>query len=488
VTEPTLYELSVPGRTGLDLPEPEVPDTELPADLLREDNGLPELSQIDVVRHYLRLSQRNFGVDSGFYPLGSCTMKYNPKLNDRVARLPGFIATHPLQDESLVQGNLALMYRLQHWLAEIGGFAGVSLQPAAGAQGELTALLMMRAYHQERGEAARTQVLIPDSAHGTNPASASMAGLQVLQIPSNERGNVDTEALAAACDETVAGIMLTNPNTLGLFEEQIEEVAERVHACGGLVYGDGANMNALAGVVKPAELGVDLMHYNLHKTFSTPHGCGGPGSGPLGASEALREYLPGPIVDVVSTSADRTQDRYELRKPLKSIGRMCTHLGNFAMLIRAYAYIRLHGAEGLRLNSMHAVLNANYLRVALRDLYRVPFDRLNMHEFVCEGRFEGSDVKAFDISKRLMDYGFHPPTNHFPLTVREALMIEPTETESQQTLDAFVEAMRKIAEEAVRDPALVRAAPHTTPVRRLDEARAARHPVLAERPSEDGPR
>jgi glycine dehydrogenase subunit 2 len=282
-------------------------------------------------------------------------------------------------------------------------------------------------------------------------------------------------------------MMLTNPNTLGLFEEQIEEVVERVHACGGLVFGDGANMNALAGIVKPGELGLDLMHYNLHKTFSTPHGCGGPGSGPLGASEALREYLPGPVVDVEATSADGTGGHYVLRQPSKSIGRMCTYLGNFGMLIRAYAYIRLHGTEGLRLNSIHAVLNANYLRVALRDFYRVPFDRINMHEFVCEGRFEGSDVNAYDISKRLMDYGFHPPTNYFPLTVREALMIEPTETESRQTLDAFVEAMRKIAAEAVQDPARVRTAPHTTPVRRLDEVRAARHPVLAERLREDGP-
>jgi glycine dehydrogenase subunit 2 len=296
VSEATLYELSVPGRIALELPASDVPEVELPKGLLRQDNRLPELSQLDVMRHYLRLSQRNFGVESGFYPLGSCTMKYSPRLYESLARLTGFADTHPLQDPPQVQGNLAIMYRLQVWLAEIGGFAGVSLQPAAGAQGELTALLMMRAYHLERGEAQRTQVLIPDSAHGTNPASTTMAGLTALQIPSDERGNVDLAALRAACDESVLAIMLTNPNTLGLFEERVEDVVRLVHDCGGLVYGDGANLNALVGVVKPGALGFDVMHYNLHKTFATPHGGGGPGSGPLGASEMMRDYLPGPIV------------------------------------------------------------------------------------------------------------------------------------------------------------------------------------------------
>jgi glycine dehydrogenase subunit 2 len=497
VSEPTLYGLSAPGRTGLSLPALDVPEAELPAaEPLREDNGLPELSQLDVVRHYLRLSQRNYGVDSGFYPLGSCTMKYNPRVDERIAGWPGFACIHPLQDESEVQGNLALMYDLQRCLAEIGGFAAVSLQPAAGAQGELTALLMIRAYHVHRGDEGRTQMLIPDSAHGTNPASTAMAGFEVLEIPSDERGNVDLEALDAACDERVAGLMITNPNTLGLFEERIEEVVARVHACGGLVYGDGANMNALAGALRPGDLGIDLMHYNLHKTFSTPHGGGGPGSGPLAASERLRDFLPGPIVEL-DPASDEGAPRHRLRHPARSIGRMCAFHGSFGTMVRAYAYIRMHGAEGLRRASMHATLNANYLRVRLRDRYPVPYDRVNMHEFVCQGRIEGSDVTAYDIGKRLMDHGFHPPTNYFPLIVREALMIEPTETESKATLDAFVAALDAIADEAVSDPERVRTAPHTTPVRRLDEVRAARHPILSEPPHapdtpasdpEDGPR
>jgi glycine dehydrogenase subunit 2 len=479
VSEPTLYELSAAGRTGLDLPGLDVPEETIPAELLRDDNGLPELSQLDVVRHYLRLSQRNFGVDSGFYPLGSCTMKYNPRVNERIAALAGFVDTHPLQDESQVQGNLAVLYGLQQWLGEIGGFPQVSLQPAAGAQGELTALLMMRAYHRDRGDEGRNQILIPDSAHGTNPASTAMAGFEVLELPSDARGNVDLDALDAACDERVAGLMITNPNTLGLFEERIEDVVARVHDCGGLVYGDGANMNALAGILRPGELGIDLMHYNLHKTFSTPHGGGGPGAGPLAASEVLRDFLPGPLVDVERPDMG-APERYLLRTPAKSIGRMCTFLGNFGTMLRAYAYVRMHGADGLRASSMHATLNANYLRVSLRDRYPVPYDRLNMHEFVCRGRIEGSDVSAYDICKRLMDHGFHPPTCYFPLIVHDALMIEPTETESLATLDAFVAAMRAIADEAVADPESVRTAPHTTPVRRLDEVQAARHPVLSE--------
>jgi len=480
VSEPTLYELSEPGRSGLALPALDVPEQEIPAELLREDNGLPELSQLDVVRHFLRLSQRNFGVDSGFYPLGSCTMKYNPKLGERVAGLSGFRDTHPLQDLSEVQGNLCVMHRLQRWLAEIGGFAEVSLQPAAGAQGEFTALLMMRAYHLDRGDDGRTQILIPDSAHGTNPASTAMAGFEVLEIPSDARGNVDLEALDAACDERVAGLMITNPNTLGLFEERIEEVVARVHGCGGLVYGDGANMNALAGILRPGDLGIDLMHYNLHKTFSTPHGGGGPGSGPLGANEALSAYLPGPIVRAEPAGDAGATERYALASPERSIGRMCAFLGNFGMLVRAYAYIRLHGAPGLRQNSLHSVLNANYVRVGLRDRYPVPFDRINMHEFVCQGRPRGSEVHAVDVAKRLIDFGFHPPTMYFPLIVPEALLIEPTETESRETLDAFVAALRAIADEATASPEILRSAPHSAPVRRLDEVRAARQPLLCD--------
>src|SRR5215475_14075044 len=474
----TVYELSVPDRAGIGLPAGDVPFTELPAVELRADCGLPELSQLDVVRHYVALSQRNFGVDSGFYPLGSCTMKFNPKVNEAVARIPGFCDTHPLQPQETVQGNLALMFELQRWLAEIGGFAGVSLQPCAGAHGELTGLLMMRAYHHERGDTKRTRILIPDSAHGTNPASTTMAGFTAVEIPSNGRGNIDLQAVRAACDDTLAGIMMTNPNTLGLFEERIEEVVQLVHNCGGLVYGDGANLNAVVGIVRPGDLGFDVMHYNLHKTFATPHGGGGPGSGPVGASARLNDFLPGPIVE---KAQDPDGPVYRLAMPAKSIGRVSAFLGNFGMFVRAYAYIRQHGAAGLRANSEHAVLNANYLRVRLHDTFTVPFERVNMHEFVCRGAIEGTGVRALDVSKRLLHYGFHPPTNYFPLIVPEALMIEPTETETKPTLEAFVTAMRKIVEEARTDPALVKSAPHDTPVRRLDEVKAARELVLSDR-------
>jgi glycine dehydrogenase subunit 2 len=476
---PTLYELSVRGRRGIDLPDCDVPQAPLPAGELAADCDLPELSQLDVVRHFLALSQRNFGVDTGFYPLGSCTMKYNPKVNEQIARLAGFAETHPLQEPESVQGNLELMFNLQQWLAEIGGFAGVSLQPSAGAHGEFTGLLMMRAYHRDRGEHERTRILIPDSAHGTNPASTTMAGFTAVELPSDARGNVDLDAVAAACDRTVAGIMMTNPNTLGLFEEHIGEVVRLVHACGGLVYGDGANMNALAGIARPGDLGFDVMHFNLHKTFSTPHGGGGPGAGPVGVSARLADFLPGPVIDVDRSATGDA--RYVLAQPAKSIGRVSTFFGNFGMFVRAYAYIRRHGGEGLRANSEHAVLNANYLRIKLRDTFRVPFDRMNMHEFVCQGAVASTGVRALDISKRLLDYGFHPPTNYFPLIVPEALMIEPTETESKPTLDAFVAAMQAIAAEAHSDPELVKGAPHDTPVRRLDEVRAARTPVLCDR-------
>jgi glycine dehydrogenase subunit 2 len=478
----TVYEKSVPGRRGTDLPEPDVPLAELPLAELRDDCGLPELSQLEVVRHYLALSHRNFGVDSGFYPLGSCTMKYNPKVNEEIARLPAFAEAHPLQNADTVQGSLAVVFELQRWLAEIAGFAAVSLQPAAGAQGEFTGLLMIRAYHRERGEASRHRILIPDSAHGTNPASTTMAGYTAVEIPSDRRGNIDLEAVRAACDERLAGMMMTNPNTLGLFEEQLETVIGLVHEAGGLVYGDGANLNAIAAIVRPGDLGFDVMHYNLHKTFATPHGGGGPGSGPVGASRRLMEFLPGPLV-AAETVGDKT--RYVLADPPKSIGRISAYLGNFGMFARAHAYIRRHGAAGLRENSAHAVLNANYLRVRLRDAFTVPFDRLNMHEFVCRGAIDGTPVRALDVSKRLLDYGFHPPTNYFPLIVPEALMIEPTETEAKPTLDAFVAAMHAIAREAHSDPALVKGAPHRTPVSRLDEVRAARELILAD-PTKSG--
>lgn len=470
----TLYEKSVAGRAAVVLPELDVPSAPLPEDRLREALALPELSQLEIVRHYQSLSQRNFGVDTGFYPLGSCTMKYNPRLGESVARLPGFTDAHPLQPAETVQGLLEVMHDLQLWLAELGGLDAVSLQPAAGAQGELTALLMLRAFHLERGETRRTQVLIPDSAHGTNPASTAMAGLSVLQIPSDGRGNVDLGALEAACDDSVAGLMLTNPNTLGFFEERIDDVVGLVHGCGGLVYGDGANMNALAGIARPGDLGIDLMHFNLHKTFATPHGGGGPGSGPVAASAALAPYLPGPVVE---RSGDGV---FALVHPPKSIGRMCKFHGNFGALVRAWAYIRLLGADGLRDASRHAVLNANYLHAGLKPHFAMPYDRRPMHELVCRGDV-APGVHAVDVCKRLMDHGFHPPTSYFPLIVPEALMIEPTETETRETLDAFAAAMRAIADEAASDPAALKAAPHATPVRRLDEVAAARHPVLRER-------
>jgi len=482
--EPIIYDLGAPGRRGIEMPEPDVPLAKLPAGLVRDDLDLPEVSEIDVVRHFTRLSQLNHGIDKDFYPLGSCTMKYNPRLNEDMARLPGFAGIHPYQDPSSAQGALELMFDLQQWLMELGGFAGVSLQPAAGAHGEFSGILMMRAYHLDRGDTKRTKILIPNSAHGTNPASTTMSGLEAVELPSDERGNVDLEALKAACDDTVVGMMITNPNTLGLFEEHILQVVKLVHDCGGLVYGDGANFNALMGIVRPGDLGFDVMHYNLHKTFSTPHGGGGPGSGPVGVAERLLPFLPGPIVDIVQEplSEDDMPD-YGFVMPPKSIGRVKAFYGNFGMFVRAYAYMLVYGGEGLRHVSQMAVLNANYIRARLRDTYHVPYDRINMHEFVAEGIFDDvPGVHALDISKRLMDYGMHPPTNYFPLIVHEALMVEPTETESKQALDAFVEVMLTIAREAHEQPDLLTGAPHIAPVGRLDEVKAARDLALCCRP------
>ncbi|MEJ2549496.1 MAG: aminomethyl-transferring glycine dehydrogenase subunit GcvPB [Anaerolineales bacterium] len=479
MTEPLIYELSSSGRTAIEMPAPEVEKAEIPASLEREELPLPELSEIDVVRHFTRLSQLNHGVDTGFYPLGSCTMKYNPKINEEVARLPGFALTHPLQDPALLQGNLALMYAVQQWLMEIGGFRAVSLQPAAGAQGELTGILIIRAYHEDRGDTKRNRILVPDSAHGTNPASIAMSGMEVVEVPSDPRGNIDIEALRSQCGDTVAGLMLTNPNTLGLFEEHVQEVIQLVHGCGGLVYGDGANMNALLGVVRPGDLGFDILHYNLHKTFSTPHGGGGPGAGPVGVAAHLADFLPSPLVDIVEVGDENVPPLYGLVEPAKSIGRMKLFHGHFGVLVRAYTYMRMQGNEGLRDVADHAVLNANYLRVKLQDVYRIPYDRICMHEFVAEGKWDDAPgVHALDIAKRLMDFGFHPPTNYFPLIVPEALMIEPTETESKQTLDAFVAAMQQIAREAHEDPEILTTAPHKTPFGRMDEVRAAKQLVL----------
>lgn len=482
IVEPTIFDLSSRGRVGVRMPESDVPAAEPPPQhLLRPELPLPELAEVDVVRHYMRLSKFNYSVDGGFYPLGSCTMKYNPKINEDVCRLPGFLFTHPLQPIETVQGNLALMYQLQEWLKEIAGFAAVTLQPAAGAHGEFTGVLMMRAYHKSRGDDKRVKMLIPDAAHGTNPASVGMMGMTVVTIPSDERGNVDLKALEAACDDTVVGMMLTNPNTLGLFDENIEKVIALVHGCGGLMYGDGANLNALLGIVRPGDLGFDVMHFNLHKTFAVPHGGGGPGVGPVGVAARLADFLPEPLVGILE-EGDEDKDMpplYGYVKPAKSIGRMKAFHGHFGGgFVRSFTYIAMHGPDGLKDIAQYAVLNANYLQARLRDTYHIPFDRICMHEFVAEGQFEGSDVRALDISKRLMDYNFHPPTNYFPLIVHEALMIEPTETENKDTLDAFAETMIKIAEEAKTNSAIVKSAPNNTQFGRMDEVKAARELVL----------
>jgi glycine dehydrogenase subunit 2 len=515
MSEPIIYELGAPGRCAVHLPDLDVPQSALPPDnLLRDDLDLPEVSETDLVRHYVHLSRMNYGVDVGFYPLGSCTMKYNPKVNEDAARMPGFTQVHPYQPESTVQGNLRLMYELQEFLKALSGFEAVSLQPAAGAQGELTGILMIRAFHEARGDAQRTLILIPDSAHGTNPASTTMVGFEMVQLKSDPRGNVDLDDLRArlASDgPRVAGMMLTNPNTLGLFDENLLEITRLVHAAGGLMYGDGANFNALMGVAKPAQLGFDVMHFNLHKTFSTPHGGGGPGAGPVGATEALASFLPGPIVaaevclldavtgerwDQLASDLDEEWDAeddegavengmavkglwFSLKMPVCSIGRVKSFYGQFGVFVRAYTYIRMLGAQGLKEATLAAVLNANYLQVILKELYPLPYDRVCMHEFVVQGHIEGApDVRALDVSKRLIDYGMHPPTNYFPLIVPEALMIEPTETESKRTLDAFVEAMTRIAQEARANPQLLHDAPVNAPVGRLDEVRAARNLVL----------
>jgi len=479
MAEPTIFEISSAGRIGVKYPSPDVPETPLPVNFARDQLPLPELSEQDVIRHYTRLSKLNYSVDGGFYPLGSCTMKYNPRVNERAARLPGFASVHPFQPVETVQGCLAIMYNLQLWLQEISGFKGVSLQPAAGAQGEFVGVSIIKSYHESRKDSKRTKILIPDSAHGTNPASSAMKGYEIVPIPTDANGDVDLEALRAACDETTAGLMLTNPNTLGLFEKDVVEVIQIVHAAGGLVYGDGANLNALLGIVRPGDLGIDIMHFNLHKTFSTPHGGGGPGSGPVGVASHLVDFLPAPVVDVMEKGTEDMAPLYGFRSPSRTIGRVKSFNGHFGMLVRAFVYISMHGPDGLLSISKYAVLNANYLLAKLKPYYKLPYDRVCMHEFVLEGRWEDAPgVIALDIAKRLMDYGFHPPTNYFPLIVHDALMIEPTETENKQILDAFAEALIKIAGEAKTEPELLKTAPHVTPVGRLDEVKAARDLVL----------
>ena len=472
MTLPLLMEQSAHGRVGAVLPPLDVPEQPLPdGAALRHELPLPEVTEPQVVRYFTRLSQLNYAIDTNFYPLGSCSMKYNPKVNDEMASLPGLAAIHPAQQVETVQGALQLMYLLQGYLSQITGMDGTSLSPLAGAQGEFCGMLMIRAYHEERGDLGRKTVVIPDNAHGTNPASAAMAGFQVITIPSDARGDMDLHALEDVASQGLAGVMLTLPNTLGLFDTKIVELCETVHRAGGLVYGDGANMNALLGRVKLAHLGFDLVHLNLHKTFSTPHGGGGPGAGPVCVNARLLNYLPAPVVESVPDGG------FRLSRPEKSIGRVGGFHGNFGVLVRAFCYIRTLGDMGLRQVSADAVLHANYLLHALKDTFPLPYDRPCMHEVIFSAR-SPSGVRGLDIAKRLLDYGFHAPTMYFPLIVDEALMIEPTETESKETLDAFIEAMKAIGRESVEDPELVKGAPHTTPVSRLDEAGAARRPDL----------
>ncbi len=477
--EPLIYEISQPGRISFSLPDLDVPQAEMPdAAMLREPEkiGLPEVSELDVVRHFTHLSRLNYAIDVGFYPLGSCTMKYNPKLNEDMARLPGFSDVHPLQPEETVQGALQIQYELQKYLAEISGFDAVTLQPAAGAHGELVGVLTIRAYHVARGDTKRTKILVPDAAHGTNPATAAMCGYQVVTLKSDKRGNVDLAHLRQMAGPDTAGMMLTNPNTLGLFDENLMEICDIVHKAGGLMYGDGANFNAVLGIARPGDLGFDVMHINLHKTFSTPHGGGGPGSGPVCVKNRLAPYLPTPIVERDEKDG---QTRYFFRELPESVGKVRSFWGNFGMHVRAYTYIRVHGAAGLRAISENAVLNANYMMNKLKGTFDLPYDRTCMHEFVLSGRRQkAKGVKTLDIAKRLLDYGYHSPTIYFPLIVEEAIMIEPTETESKTTLDKFMDDLLKIAKEVEEEPDLVKNAPYTTPVLRLDEATAARKPQV----------
>ncbi|MWC27840.1 aminomethyl-transferring glycine dehydrogenase subunit GcvPB [Paenibacillus sp. MMS18-CY102] len=475
---PLIFDRSRTGRIACSLPACDVPELPLegciPPSLLRKaPAALPELYEVDVIRHYTALSRRNFGVDNGFYPLGSCTMKYNPKLHEDIARLPGIASLHPYQPESTVQGALELLHTLQSDLAAITGMDAVSLQPAAGAHGEWTGLRMIRAYHESRGE-QRKQVLVPDSSHGTNPASASAAGYTAVTLKSDTRGLVDLDALRAAVGPDTAALMLTNPNTLGLFEEQIIEIADIVHQAGGLLYYDGANANAIMGITRPGDMGFDVVHLNLHKTMSTPHGGGGPGAGPVGVKRFLEPFLPKPLI---ASRPDGTYF-YDYDRPL-SIGRVKPYHGNFGILVRAYAYIRSYGAEGLRRVSECAVLNANYMRSRLSAAFEMPFPRICKHEFVLSGsRQKAYGVRTFDMAKRLLDFGFHPPTVYFPLIVEESMMIEPTETESKETLDRFIDTMLQIAWEAEHAPEKILQAPAGTAVSRLDETLAARRPIL----------
>lgn len=471
-----IFELSKPGRCGYSLPANpwEKGTEEIPAALRRsEEAKLPEVSELDVVRHYTNLSNMNFGVDTGFYPLGSCTMKYNPKINEEMAAMSGFKTLHPLQPDCTVQGALELYYNLNRSLSAITGMAEFTLNPFAGAQGELTGLMVIRQYHMQRGDLKRTKIIVPDSAHGTNPASAAVCGLEVVEVKSTPQGTIDIESLRPLLDDTIAGIMMTNPNTLGLFETEILKIAKLVHECGGLLYYDGANFNPLLGKVRPGDMGFDVLHLNLHKTFSTPHGGGGPGSGPVGVAAHLAEYLPNPRV----TRSD--DGMFHVTRNDVACGQVSGFMGNFGVLIRAYSYILSLGKQHIRLAGPLATLNANYIKESLKDCYKLPIDTLCKHEFVFDGLLDKSTgITTLDVAKRLLDYGFHAPTIYFPLLFHQAIMIEPTETESKETLDGFIEIMRTIAKEATEDPESLHTAPHTTPVRRLDETTAAKNPIL----------
>ena len=473
-----LMDRSRPGRMGTTLPPLDVPVSDLPdQSMLRDSLDMPEVSEGEIVRYFSQISQFNFSIDHNFYPLGSCTMKYNPKLNDEIASLPGFAQIHPMQTAETSQGAIRLLWELQEWLNEITGMPGCSLAPMAGADGELAGMLMARAYLLDRGESQRKNVLIPDSAHGTNPASAAMAGFEVVTLPSDANGNTDLDALRSSVNEELAGLMITLPSTLGLFDTNILDVTKIVRDAGGVVYGDGANLNAIVGRVKFGDLGFDVMHSNLHKTFTQPHGGGGPGAGPVIAGPRLVDYLPTPIA---ARNGDGAETTFSLEKPSKSIGRMGAFHGNFGALVRAWSYIATLGKEGIPQISEDAVINANYVLSQLRGVYDLPYDRACMHEvvFSATNLKRQNGVRALDVAKRLIDYGIHPPTMYFPLIVDEALMVEPTETESKETLDYFIEVMKAIAQEAADDPDLLHDAPHNTPNTRLDEARAARRPVL----------
>lgn len=473
-----IFELSSEGRKGYRLPDLDLPEVELskllPKNLLREDEiELPEVSEVDVVRHYTALSNKNYTVDNGFYPLGSCTMKYNPKINEDIATLSGFSKIHPLQDENISQGALELMYDLKGKLCEITGLDDFTLQPAAGAHGEYTGLLIIKAYHEKRGDTKRTKIIVPDSAHGTNPASASVAGFDIVEIKSGEDGRVSIEELKKVLNDEIAGLMLTNPSTLGLFEKDIKLISELVHEAGGLLYYDGANLNAIMGIARPGDMGFDVCHLNMHKTFSTPHGGGGPGSGPVGVKKHLAKFLPVPTIEKENDKFILDYNRED------SLGKIRSLYGNFGVMVKAYAYILTMGKEGLKSASHNAVLNANYIKESLRDYYNIGKDDICKHEVILSTLKENPHhIATLDIAKRLIDYGVHPPTVYFPLIIEEALMIEPTESESKETIDEFIDAMKKIAVEAKENPELLHEAPVNAPVRRLDQVKAARKPIL----------